>query len=206
VHQIAATLWSAPRTSAAAAALGTGFGAWTLSHADQVLIHAVEGGVEIAGFVHDNIDILTAGWDAAAPAVADFLVEFTLRLPEGTLRLGEQVLGLLGDSDAAGHAAHLTAAGAGAADAWDAVDAGVTVADVAEGAATVGLSIAAGYVAKKLVEKHYQPKIEERKVRLGNLETQGGEVARLGASLRGGVPPALVAAQLEKVDTRHWAF
>jgi hypothetical protein len=204
VHQIASTLWSAPRTSAAAAALGAGFGAWTLSHSDELLIHATERGVEIAGFIHDNIDLLTAGWDTAAPAVADFLVEFTLNLPEGTVHLGEQILHLLDHGEAAGHAASVDFADVG--DALHAVEAGVTLTDVAEGVATVGASIAAGWLAKKAVERHYQPLIEQRRARLGELEREGGEVARLGASLRGGVPPAVVAAQLAKVDTRHWAF
>ncbi|HEV7590423.1 MAG TPA: hypothetical protein VGO40_20095 [Longimicrobium sp.] len=207
LHRIAAEFRRVPRTSCAAAAMGAGFTAWTLSHSDHLLHHAIDRGADVAAFVHDNIDVLTAGWHDAAPAVAEFLVEFSLHLPEGTIHVGEQLFEhLLHHAGAVEHAVGAGAHGPDLGDALHAVSVGADATDLFEGVATLGLSIAVGMGAKKVVEMYYEPRIEERKARLRELEGVVGELARLKASLEGGLPVGLVAAQLEKVHPSHWGF
>lgn len=206
-EKVSRALRKVPRTSAAATTLGSGFSAWTLTHADQTLHHAVENGAEIGDFVADNLDVLTAGWDEAAPAVAKFLVEFTLHLPDGTVELGSKVLHLLERSDELGDAVSLNLLdGVGLDQALEMAGVGADVADVVDGITTFGLGILLGWAAKKAVEKAYEPQIRARMDRLNALRTRYAQTDRLREMLRTELPAAVIAGQLNRVDVSHRAF
>jgi hypothetical protein len=206
-EKVAHALRKVPRTSAAAGALGSGFGAWTLTHSDQTLHHAVENGAEIGDFIVDNLDVLTAGWDVATPAIASFLVEFTLRLPDGTVELGSKVLRLLERSDEVGDAVSLNLVdGVGLDQALELAGVGADVADVVDGITTFGLGILLGWAAKKAVETAYEPQIRARMDRLNALRTRYAQTAKLREMLRTELPAAVIAGQLNRVDASHRAF
>lgn len=206
-EKVARALRDVPHTSAAAQALGSGFGAWTLTHSDQVLHHALENGAEIGDFVASNLDVLTAGWEAAAPEVAKFLFEFTLRLPDGTLELGSEVLRLLERSDELSEAVSLKLVdGMGLDSALEAAGVAGDVAGVVDGVTTLGLGILLGWAAKKVVESAYEPQIRARMDKLNELRTRYARTARLRQMLRTELPAAVIAGQLNQVNASYRAF
>lgn len=207
IQQIQQAFTRKEKTSIAALAIGSGFAAWSIAQSSGMLDHAVEQAQDIGVFIVENLDTLTAGWDVALPVVANFLTEFTLKLPGGSVELGLEVLNLFE------HPALLAEAigmkleyGTHLFDALELVGLGADAADILDGFSTLGLSLAASWLAGKLTTKYYASEIEEKRNRLSSLLARNLELMKLRKLLKTELPSAVIAGQLERVDIRHWGF
>lgn len=204
LEKVRESLAGIPKTSALAVGIGVGLSAFTLANAAPFLDFAVDAGARVVNFLIDHHALITAGWDALAPPLLTMATEIVLHLPGGTIDLG------LAFADAT-HIAHelVTAAlsqGAHLGDIVHAMTAAAHAVDLAEIATTLGLSLALGWVAGKIVDTVYGPKIDAIKSQIYRIQEKQEGLERLKQALKLRLPPATVAQLLENVAPHHWEF
>ncbi len=166
--------------SPAAAGVGSGFAAWNFLQSRRLIDQGIEVGGEVGEFLVRNAETMTKGWDAMAEPLSEALIEFTLRLPNGTIDVGKRIAHLLEHQEELKMAFELTFEhGVRIIEALEWVDLGGDAWDVVEGAATLGVGIVVGWAGAKWVESRYAPEIAAREERLAELESEHSEILKL---------------------------
>lgn len=180
--------------------IGVGFAAWVTYEATHSLgstvfeqgIDAVFGHAEKwAGFI---IDILThpETWSDVGNLVIH-VFENAATMPIGTIQAAADIV------DSLSHAGSFF-------ENMDAIDGFTHLADAADAATTLGLSIALSYVAGKLVDAIVEDKLQAPAERVRVVQEQLTEVLKLRHVLSAGIPAPAIAPHLDRIAQDHWAF
>lgn len=205
IQTIEAALSSRGKASAAAAGIGAGFGGWMLAQTSPSLEKIGDHGISIALFIRDNVEVLTAGWDEALPAVAGKLVQLQLEFPDEVIELGGAVAHLVSHAEQLSLAAHLVLEhGESVGHALDMVGVLGDVADVADIATTLGASLVLSWAAGKWVDRRYAPQIKQRADRLAALELKRRKLLEVRYALKLGIPNAVIAGRLGSLPRQDW--
>jgi hypothetical protein len=186
--------------SFANAGIGVGFAAWVTYEATHSLgttvlehgIDAVFGHAEKwAGFI---IDVLThpETWSDVGNLVIHFF-ENAATMPIGTIQAAADII------DSLSHAGSFI-------ENMDAIDGFTHLADAADAATTLGLSIALSYIAGKFVDAIVEDKLQPRAERVRVVQSQLTEVLKLRHVLSTRIPAPAIAPHLDRVAQDHWAF
>lgn len=179
--------------------LGVGFASWVLYQASTTTGAAMFAGVDFAfaqaekwsGFI-THMMMHPEDWDDAVHVAHQFF-ETAATLPPGTMDVIADMMVVLEQ-------------GGSLSDFIDTIEVSGHVADLVEGAFTLGLSLLLSYgvgkIADWIIEDHLQPLREK----LLATEKRMTELLKLRHMLALGLPAPAITPQLEAVGSQHWEF